>query len=59
MAQESAEEYVYRGPKNKTGIFKNSMILKDLTGYVDKPDEKETINAGTQTLVPEEPKIEE
>lgn len=27
------ESYVYRGPKNKTGIFKNSLILKDLTGY--------------------------
>ena len=58
-AQESAEEYVYRGPKNKTGIFKNSMILKDLTGYVDKPDVNETLDAGTQTLVHEEPKADD
>ena len=53
--------YVYRGPKNKTGIYKNSLILKDLTGYVEGEDNtgavNETIDAGTQTIVAEEPKI--
>ena len=32
------DEYVYRGPKNTTGIFKNSLILSDLTGFVHEPD---------------------
>ncbi len=52
--------YVYRGPMNKTGIHKNSLLLKDLTGYVEEPDAaavNETIDAGTQTIVAEEPKI--
>lgn len=35
---EEREDYVYRGPKNKTGIFKNSLILKDLTDYQEMPD---------------------
>ena len=35
---EEEDEYVYRGPKNTTGIFKNSMILKDLTGFVEPPE---------------------
>ena len=56
---EEEEEYVYRGPKNTTGIFKNSLILKDLTGYLPEPDNdsrkmkdvNETIDAGTQTIV--------
>ena len=55
IAPEEEEEYVYRGPKNTTGIFKNSLILKDLTGFVDDPDYdsrqksavNETIDAGT------------
>lgn len=37
-AVDEEDEYVYRGPKNNTGIFKNSLILKDLTGYVDEPE---------------------
>ncbi len=42
------QPYVYRGPKNKTGIYKNSLILKDLTGYVEEPEAvNETIDAGT------------
>ena len=51
------EEYVYRGPKNKTGLFKNSLILKDLTGYVEEPEEDKnvTMDAGTQTIVHDEP----
>ena len=32
-AVDEEDEYVYRGPKNNTGIFKNSLILKELTGY--------------------------
>ena len=36
-AVDEEEEYVYRGPKNTTGIFKNSLILKDLTGFVEDP----------------------
>lgn len=51
---EDEDEYVYRGPKNTTGIFKNSLILKDLTGYVDEPEQdnsrqklNETMDAGT------------
>lgn len=32
-AADEEDEYVYRGPKNNTGIFKNSLILKELTGY--------------------------
>jgi len=62
------DEYVYRGPKNNTGIFKNSLILKDLTGFVEEPDTNdsrnikavnETLDAGTQTMVIEEqPKAE-
>ena len=51
VADEGEEEYVYRGPKNTTGIFKNSLILKDLTGYVEEdPKQKaafDTIDAGT------------
>lgn len=52
-AAEEEEEYVYRGPKNTTGIFKNSLILKDLTGFVEDPEYdsrqkvNETIDAGT------------
>ena len=53
------EPYVYKGYKNKTGIYKNSLILKDLTGYVEQPiaernDVNDTIDAGTQTLIIEE-----
>lgn len=29
------DSYVYRGPKNTTGIFKNSMLLKDMTDYFE------------------------
>jgi len=44
------DDYVYRGPKNRTGIFKNSLVLKDLTGYVEEPEnlnQSITIDAGT------------
>lgn len=55
-AQES-DEYVYRGPKNRSGIFKNSMLLKDLTGFVEPAQPaKETIDTGCQTIVFEEPR---
>ena len=53
---------MYRGPKNNTGIFKNSLILKDLTGFVDEPATNsrevanETMDAGTPTIIHEEPK---
>lgn len=55
---EDEDEYVYRGPKNNTGIFKNSLILKDLTGYQDEPETNtkavnETIEMGTQTIEPQ------
>ncbi len=53
--------YVYRGPMNKTGIHKNSLLLKDLTGYVEEPEGaaaiNETIDAGTQTIVADEAKM--
>ncbi len=61
---EVQDQYIYKGPKNNTGIFKNSLILKDLTGYVDEPEHtreivNETMDAGTQTIIHEEPKIVE
>ena len=59
------EEYIYRGPKNTTGIFKNSLVLSDLTGFVHEPDKHpgadkvvhETFDAGTQTIVYEDSKV--
>ena len=59
---EDEDDYVYRGPKNNTGIFKNSLILKDLTGYQDEPETNtkavnETIEMGTQTIEP--PKVQD
>jgi len=59
--EDENDDYVYRGPKNRTGIFKNSLILKDLTGYQDMPEPASlsiTMDAGTQTILhEEEPKI--
>ena len=58
------DEYVYRGPKNNTGIFKNSLVLQDLTGFVTEPEKHpgdktvhETFEAGTQTIVYEDSKV--
>ena len=58
------EEYVYRGPKNNTGIFKNSLVLQDLTGFVAEPEKHpgdktahETFEAGTQTIIYEDSKV--
>ena len=59
------EEYIYRGPKNTTGIFKNSLVLSDLTGFIHEPDKHpgadkvvhETFDAGTQTIVYEDSKV--
>ena len=41
--------YMYRGPQNSTGIFKNSLILKDLTGYLEGV-QKDRVDANTQTI---------
>ena len=41
--------YMYRGPQNSTGIFKNSLILKDLTGYLEGV-QKDRADANTQTI---------
>ena len=58
------DEYVYRGPKNNTGIFKNSLVLQDLTGFVAEPEKHpgdkvvhETFDAGTQTIIYEDSKV--
>lgn len=63
LVHEVNDDYVYRGPKNRTGIFKNSLVLKDLTGYVEEPEQLNqsiTLDAGTQTVLhEEEPTIKE
>lgn len=41
--------YMYRGPQNSTGIFKNSLILKDLTGYLEGV-QRDRADANTQTI---------
>ena len=58
------DDYVYRGPKNTTGIFKNSLVLSDLTGFIAEPEKHpgdkvvhETFEAGTQTIVYEDSKV--
>lgn len=62
--RETDEEvpYSYKGPKNTTGIYKNSLVLKELTGFIEEEPNtidkvNETMDAGTQTIVHEEPAL--
>lgn len=63
--RETDEEvpYSYKGPKNTTGIYKNSLVLKELTDFIEEEEPNthdkvnETMDAGTQTIVHEEPVV--